>query len=101
MIEEIYHQENHYSDIDPNYPFSEQDSTLDIIQKISNLQVESILDTADLIDIKTLEQAVDIILGSNKIAVFGLSPNSSMAALFRRKMQAIGKTLNRCDILKL
>lgn len=90
FIEEAYHQDRYFSDIDPNVPFTEEDTTQDIVNKISSLQIESILDTADLIDIPTLEHVVDIILSSRYIVLFGLSPNSIIGELFRRKMLAIG-----------
>lgn len=93
FTEEAHHQETHYSDIDPNLPFSDQDTIEDIINKISSLHIESILDTADLIDVPTLEEAVDNLINSNRILLFGLSPNSLLAEPFRRKMQAIGMTV--------
>lgn len=99
FVEETYHQDSFFSDIDPNIPFSEEDSTEDVINKISSLQVESILDTADLIDTKTLEKAVDIVTGARQIVIMGLSPNSLVAETFRRKMLAIGiiVTIPRVD----
>lgn len=90
FIEEVYYQESHYSDIDPNLPITDKDTTENIINKISSLQVESILDTADLIDETILERAVDILQQSNRIVIFGLSPNSLLAEPFRRKLQTIG-----------
>lgn len=93
FVEEAYYQESHFSDIDPNYPFSKSDSTKDIITKVSDLQVESILDTADLLDVDTLEQAAEIILNANHIALFGISPNNLMGELFRRKMESIGRLI--------
>lgn len=93
FLEEAHHQDSYFSDIDPNRPFVETDTTEDIINRISSLQVESILDTADLIDIPTLETAVDTILEAGRIVLFGLSPNSLMGELFRRKMLTIGITV--------
>lgn len=90
FTEEAYHQDRYFSDIDPNVPFTEDDTEEDIINKISSLQVESILDTADLIDVSNLKNAVDIILKAKSIVLFGLSPNSIIGELFRRKMLAIG-----------
>ena len=93
FLEKAYHQDSYFSDIDPNIPFSETDPAEDIINKISSLQVESILDTADMIQIPVLKKAVEILMRSDRIAVLGLSPNSLCGELFRRKMLAIGITV--------
>lgn len=91
FVKEEHYQESHYSDIDANLPFSQQDSTEDIIRKVSDLQVESILDTADLMEPVLVEQAVMRILNAGRIIIFGMSPNSLVAQLFRRKMETIGR----------
>ncbi|GEM_PF-3756171 len=65
--------------------------TKDIITKISDLQVESILDTADLLDTQALEQAADMLMEANHIALFGISPNNLLGELYRRKMESIGR----------
>lgn len=99
FLEEAHHQDSYFSDVDPNLPFTEEDSTEDIINRISSLQVESILDTADLMEITTLERAVEIMIRSDRIILFGLSPNSLVGEAFRRKMLAIGivVTIPRTD----
>lgn len=91
FLSETYYEETHYTDIDPNFPFAEGDSTKDIVYKICNLQVESILDTTDQLDIKELERAVEYMLNSERIALLGQPPNTYVGYLFRRKMLAIGK----------
>lgn len=93
-IEELHTHESHYLDIDSNLPFKENDSATDIIRKISDLQIESIRETADLIDVPTLERAVDMLMKANRIAILGISPNTLVGELFRRKMQSIGKIVN-------
>ena len=47
FVEEQKYQESHYTDVDPNFPFTAQSSRQDIINQVCSLQVESILDTAD------------------------------------------------------
>lgn len=88
---EARYQVSHYADIDPNIPFTAEDRTVDIIRKIGDLQVESILDTADLLDAGPVDFAVDRLMAANRVVIFGMSPNSFVAQLFRRKMQSIGK----------
>ena len=89
--EEERYQVSHYTDIDPNLPFDQNDSTRDIVRKVGDLQVESILDTADLLDASPLDLAVDRIVDADRIVFFGMSPNNYLADIFRRKMQSIGR----------
>ena len=90
---EQHYQESHYSDIDPNFPFVEGDSTRDIIQKMSSLQVESILDTADLLDPRMIEKMAELLMKSNRVAVFGMNPNLLLGELFHRRRMTIKKRL--------
>ncbi len=88
---EQHYQESHYSDIDPNFPFTGDDTIPDIIQKMSSLQVESILDTADLLNPRTIKKAADLLVSSRRTALFGLSPNLLLGQLFYRRMMTINK----------
>ncbi|MHC1681481.1 MAG: MurR/RpiR family transcriptional regulator [Clostridiaceae bacterium] len=98
FIEESFYEKTHYSNISPNFPFDKTDSTKDLITKLSCVQVESILDTADLINIETLEHAVDILLSSNRIVMFGYSPTIYIEKLFKRKMMTIGRLVDIAPI---
>lgn len=98
FVEESFYEKTHYSDISPNFPFDKTDSIKDIIRKLSSLQVESILDTADLVNIDILERAVDLLLSSNRIVMFGYSPNIYIEELFRRKMMTIGRLVDIAPI---
>lgn len=93
FLSETYYEETHYTDIDPNFPFSEGASMKDIVYKICNLQVESILDTTDQLDLKELGRAVDYMVGARKIALLGQPPNTYMGSLFERKMLTIGRDI--------
>lgn len=88
---EQHYQETHYSDVDPNLPFHENSSTKDIISLMCSLQMESLMDTADLIKPWTVDNIVDLMERSSRIALFGMSPNSLLGELFRRRMLTIGK----------
>ena len=94
FISEIKYQENHENDIDVNYPFHEKDSTQNIIEKIKTIQMESIADTADLIDMSMLDKATTYLLKAKHIFIFGVSPNTFLGELFRRKMITIGKQVD-------
>lgn len=90
LVAEAHYQETHYCDVDPNFPFAEDDEPRDIVRKIADLQVESILDTADQLDPDDLARAAKLLTSARRIVVFAMSPNSLVAALFKRKMESIG-----------
>lgn len=93
FIAEIKYEETHQNDVDANYPFTEKDSPEEIKEKIKNLQIQSIEDTADLLEIEMLEKATNYLLNAKHIFIFGLSPNTFLGELFRRKMITIGKSV--------
>ena len=67
--------EQHQGDVDANYPFTEDSSVDEIINNIKKVQIESIQDTADLIETDMLEMATSYLLKAKHIVIFGLSPN--------------------------
>lgn len=90
FLGEIHYEVTHYNDIDPNFPFTEHDSLKDIAYKLCNLQIESILDTADQMNYRHVEKAVSYLIGARNIALFGQAPNTYVGNLFKRKMLTIG-----------
>ena len=94
FVEEQKYQESHYTDIDPNFPFTAQSSRQDIINQICSLQVESVLDTADLLDRAPLEEAAALLKRSRRVGLFGISPNNLLGELFARKMLSIGRVID-------
>ena len=92
-VAEQRYQETHYSDIDCNIPFTDRNSTKDIIQLMCSLQMESLMDTADLLREWEIEETVRIMKRSRRIAVFGLNPDNLMGELFCRRMLSIGRSV--------
>lgn len=93
FIAEMKYQEAHQTDIDANYPFHETSSTKEIIEGLKQVQIESIQDTSDLLDSEEVRHAVDYIANASRVVIFGLSPNSYLAEVFRRKMMGIDKLI--------
>ena len=91
FTEEQSYQAQHYSNIDANFPFTKDSRRKDIINQLCSLQVESLLDTADLLDEAPLDECAALLLGSRRVAMFGLNPNFALAKLFKRKMLSIGR----------
>lgn len=94
FIAEVKYQQTHQGDVDVNYPFKEGDSTRNLINKMKKLQIESIQDTADLMEDEQIEKATQYLLKANHIVIFGLSPNIYLGELFRRKLVTIGKQVD-------
>lgn len=90
---EQHYQETHYTDIDPNLPFHEDSSTKDIVNLMCSLQMESLMDTADLVSPQTIDRVVNLMERSRRIGLFGMSPNSLLGELFRRRMLTIGRNV--------
>lgn len=98
FVSEVKYQEAHKSDVDVNYPFHEGDSTRTIIENMKKLQIETIQDTADLMEDAVVEQAAEALEQADHVVIFGLSPNIYLGELFRRKLVTIGKHV---DIARL
>lgn len=90
-IEEVRHENAHKSEIDWNFPFTEDDSDESIIENLRKLQIESINETADLINKDVLNQAVSYLRAAKRIVIFGASPNIYFGELMRRNLLSIGK----------
>lgn len=91
FLTESHYQETHFSEIDPNMPFLQMDNIDEIINKICKLQIESLRDTAKIMESSKIEEAGNILLSSRHIVIFGISPNTILGELFKRKMESIGK----------
>lgn len=91
FTEEQSYQAQHYSNIDANFPFTKDSRRKDIINQLCSLQVESLLDTADLLNEAPLDECAALLLGGRRVAMFGLNPNFALAELFKRKMLSIGR----------
>ncbi|MDO4912523.1 MAG: MurR/RpiR family transcriptional regulator [Lactobacillus sp.] len=93
LLAEKYYSDTHYSDIDHNLPFDQDDDLAEIIQRLTTIEKESIQDTADKLSANDLEVAAKLIKEAKRIVVFGLSPNEYLAYLFKRNMLTIGKII--------
>lgn len=89
-VAEIRYENAHESDLDFNFPFGPDDTPQQIAEQIKRLQVESIEETADLLDYVALKTAADRIVSARQVVLFAASPNLYYAKLFRRKLSGIG-----------
>lgn len=97
-IAEIRYQKAHENAIDYNFPFKESDILPEILDSIQQLQIETIRETRDLIDMEGMNRAAERIIRGKNIVIFSNSPNSYYTGAFARKLCSIGclaRTANR------
>lgn len=89
--EVAYHDDTAYADVDPNFPFSAEEDTLEIIESLVNLKMQSIKDTVSLIAAEDLNKAAEMIHRAENVVVYGTSPNYYYGELFKRNLLTIRK----------
>lgn len=85
--------QQHYNDIsavDPDFPFTEDDSNKEISQKILDLMQNSLTMTSSLLTNEILEIAVRKILQAKKIGLFAYGDTYVSALSFQNKLTKIG-----------
>lgn len=88
---ELSYRQSHSKDVDVNIPFKKGDRLDSVVANMMNLQIESVKDTADLLDHAMVEKAVTYLKQARHVAIFGVSPNDYLGQLFKRKLLSIGK----------
>jgi len=97
-LEELQYLNQHFSNIDSNFPFESHDTLMNVASKIGHLACESIEDTLSLLKNEDLNKAVTLLDKAQIINVFGLSNSLLMAYDFKHKMIRINRHV---DILSL
>ncbi|MCV3762734.1 MurR/RpiR family transcriptional regulator [Companilactobacillus farciminis] len=84
--------QKHYNDIskiNPDFPFTEDDSNKEIAQKIANVMETSIKQTSELLKNDLLEAAIRLILSSNHLGIFAYGDTYISAQSFQNKLMKI------------
>lgn len=89
--EVAYYDENAYEDVDPNFPISAEDDSLEIIEHLVTLKMQSIKDTVSHIAAEDLNRAAELIQKAENVVIYGTSPNYYYGELFKRNLLAIQK----------
>ena len=90
-LEELQYLNQHFSNIDSNFPFESHDTLMNIASKIGHLASESIEDTLSLLKNDELNKAVTLLDKSQIINIFGISNSLLMAYDFKHKMLRINR----------
>lgn len=91
FIKECEYLENHFSNIDANLPFKNNDTMMSIAGKIAALEKESIEDTLSLITHDDLQKAIQIMRKASCIHLFAVSNNLLITQEFKHNMARIRK----------
>lgn len=76
--------------IEDNIPFSKQDSPNEIIKRIFNLNIQSLMDTYNNLDKETLISVASMIRNCTQIHIFGSGQSLLIAQDFQYKLMRIG-----------
>ena len=91
FLDEVIYLNNHFQEIDPNFPFTNQDTMMQIAHKITQLHIESAKDTASLIQHDTLQKALRIMAKADVIKVFAVANLNFIGEEFVFKLNRIHK----------
>ena len=91
FLDEVIYLNNHFQEIDPNFPFTNQDTMMQIAHKITQLHIESAKDTASLIQHDPLQKALRIMAKADAIKVFAIANLNFIGEEFVFKLNRIHK----------
>lgn len=78
-------------EVDINIPFDQSADTLEIIENVANLRIQTIKETSSLMSVADINKAALILAQSETIVIYGRSPNSYFGELFKRNLNTINK----------
>lgn len=90
-LEELHYLNQHFSNIDPNFPFEPNDTLMSTASKVGQLASETIQDTLSLLKSDDLKKAVNLLDKAQIINVYGISNSLLMSYDFKHKMLRINR----------
>lgn len=97
-LSELDYINQHFKEIDANFPFTANQSIMDIAEIMSTLMQETARDTLHLIKHDPLMKATRILQQSSTIYFYATSGNFLLAQNFKLKMIRIGKKVEVDDL---
>ncbi|HDR7891095.1 sugar isomerase [Bacillus toyonensis] len=98
FLSEIEYLNSHFSSIDANYPFDDQDSIMTVANKMALLNQTTISDTLSLLNHDDLQRATNMLDEAAHIKVFSMYHNLLICHDFKSKMNRIGKHVSLCTV---
>lgn len=81
------------NNVNANFPFSGQDSYIEISKKIQELSTESLAQTQELLTNDLLESTVELMLKSKRTAIFGAGDTYLAGLFFQNRMMKINQNI--------
>lgn len=91
---ELQKEYNAISNVDPDFPFTDDDSYGEIQKKILELFTDSLNRTSQLLSPDKLERAVELLLQADKIGVFAYGDTYLPALNFQNKLMKIDRSVH-------
>ena len=90
LASQLHYQPHDVLLVDPDFPFSEDDTYTDITDKLKELSIQSINQTAQLFSDESLESSVKLITQAVHVGIFAYGDTAIPALNFQNKMMKIG-----------
>ncbi|MBM6614919.1 MurR/RpiR family transcriptional regulator [Desemzia sp. RIT804] len=87
----VYSQLHLPSEVDANFPFKQEDLTMDIAKNIANLTIDTIKKTLNQLDEELLQSVAEILFKSNHIFLFSRGDSQVRARSFQNKLVKINR----------
>lgn len=91
LLAEQKYLASHFPDINANIPFSKKDSIAAIINKVAQLKIAAIEDTASLTQVDTVRKAVELMDQAIMVNILGSHNTFMLGESFALKLGRIGK----------
>lgn len=87
---ELARRDEHATDVDHNVPFTPDASVREIIDSITRVRTEAAWQTAQMLDERDLERAVNLMLKARRVLLMGCTTNASLLRIFQYQLMQIG-----------
>lgn len=94
IVSELQYVNDHFENLDPNFPFQENDSMMTISRNIAHLLSESIMDTLNLLQEDALHRCISLLAQAKRINIYGLTNAIGIAYDFQYAMRTIARDVH-------
>lgn len=99
FLEEQHYLDDHFTEIDANFPFTSTDGVMTIAKKMAALETMTLEDSLSLLHHDQLQKARQYLLKADQIEIFASNVNTLIAQDFALQMRRIRKNVVISDIL--
>ncbi len=88
--QELLRASTDYQDVDPNFPFSKNDSIPEISQQLKKLTIQTLQETQKILSIQDMQKACYLMKGAKNVAIFGVGDAYLAGLAFQASMTRSG-----------